>query len=404
MSKIKNKIKIIAIFMALLIISLPVALAEELNLVYDGVGNLKSGDSLVRTYDGFNHLVRIQNDSGDILQEMVWHPQEDRVFIKKIYNSSGDVAQRIVYVNENTVKIKNSSGTFYEHYLLQDGVIVSQIDTDGNKQAIHPDILSSANVVTDSNGNILETNFVSPFGEPITGGKETRFDYTGKEYDETTKLHDFKARQYKSEWGRFLQVDPIFFNINDKFVFERQVAYYDPQLLNPYSYTRNNPYKFVDEDGNFITLAAALTAVIVAIAVVGTAIFVIDSGQYAAKVWRGEATTKDAYNYYSSAALNLIGAWTRPAVAAVTTIADFAKSKIVDFLDEEEEDNVKIDCKATKCMPGEDPNIQVYTVVEEEDEEGTPGTGTGDSGSPGDWSYGDPPLYCNDYPDATFCQ
>ena len=251
--------------MSVLIVSIPIAIAEELNLVYDGVGNLKSGDGLVRTYDGFNHLVRIQNDSGNILQDFIWHPQEDRIFIKKIYNSSGDVTQRIVYVNGNTVKIKNSSGTFYEHYILQDGVVVSQIDTNGNKQAIHPDILGSASVVTSANGNTLETNFVSPFGEPIQGGETTRFDYTGKEYDATTKLHDFKARQYKSEWGRMLQVDPIFFDVTKKFARERQIATYDPQLLNPYAYTRNNPYKFVDKDGN--TPVLVLFAVVAVLAI-----------------------------------------------------------------------------------------------------------------------------------------
>jgi len=57
----------------------------------------------LREYNGLNQLVSIKNDSGDILQEFVWHPQEDRIFIKKIYNESGDVAQRIVYVNENTI-------------------------------------------------------------------------------------------------------------------------------------------------------------------------------------------------------------------------------------------------------------------------------------------------------------
>jgi len=255
MNKIKNKIKVVAILMALLIISLPITLAEELNLNYDGVGNLISGDGFIRIYDGFNHLVQIKNDSGSVLEEFVWHPTEEKILIKKIYNSSNEVAQRIVYINDNTVKIKNSSGTFYEHYILQDGVIVVQRDTDGNKQAIHPDILGSANVVTDSSGNTLETNFVSPFGEPIIGGETTRFDYTGKEYDETTKLHDFKARQYKSEWGRMLQVDPIFFDVTKKFARERQIATYDPQLLNPYGYARNNPYKYVDRGGNFAFLA-----------------------------------------------------------------------------------------------------------------------------------------------------
>ncbi len=46
--KPKKYLRRMALFMIALIVSLPVALAEELNLVYDGVGNLKSGDGLVR--------------------------------------------------------------------------------------------------------------------------------------------------------------------------------------------------------------------------------------------------------------------------------------------------------------------------------------------------------------------
>ena len=43
------------------IISLPVIFADELNLQYDSVGNLITGDGFYREYDGFNHLIRIKS-------------------------------------------------------------------------------------------------------------------------------------------------------------------------------------------------------------------------------------------------------------------------------------------------------------------------------------------------------
>src|SRR3989338_6605992 len=134
-------LRIIALFMAALVISLPVILAEELNLIYDANANLISGDGFVREYNGLNQLVRVKNDSGATLETFVWHPIEEKILIKKIYNSSNEVAQRIVYVNENTIKIKNSSGTFYEHYVYQDGILVAQRNADGSKVAIHGDHL-----------------------------------------------------------------------------------------------------------------------------------------------------------------------------------------------------------------------------------------------------------------------
>src|SRR3989344_2305953 len=223
-----NKVKIAA----------PIALAEELNLVYDANGNLVSGDGFVREYNGLNQLVRVKNDSGATLETFVWHPIEERILIKKVYNSSNEVNQRIVYVNENTVKIKNSSGTFYEHYVFQDGVLVAQRDADGNKQFIHSDHEGSNTLITDISGNVVENTFYSPFQEIISGGISSRYDGEGKEFDSATQDYDFHFRKYNPNWGRFTKPDSILPNL------------YDPQLLNRYAFERNNPYIFVDETGN----------------------------------------------------------------------------------------------------------------------------------------------------------
>ncbi len=75
------------------------------------------------------------------------------------------------------------------------------------KYFYHADHLGSTSLITDQNGDVVEESLYSPFGEPIQGGETTRFDYTGKEYDKTTKLHDFKARQYKSEWYSLIRFE-----------------------------------------------------------------------------------------------------------------------------------------------------------------------------------------------------
>jgi RHS repeat-associated protein len=60
---------------------------------------------------------------------------------------------------------------------------------------------------------------------------------TSKERDNETGLDYFLARYYGSAQGRFLSVDPL---AGDTL---------DPQTLNRYIYTRNNPLKYVDPDG-----------------------------------------------------------------------------------------------------------------------------------------------------------
>ena len=63
---------------------------------------------------------------------------------------------------------------------------------------------------------------------------------TLKERDNETGLDYFGARYYASTQARFTSVDPIMVT---------PVRMYDPQQLNLYSYTRNNPLKFIDDGG-----------------------------------------------------------------------------------------------------------------------------------------------------------
>jgi len=244
--KLNSYLKIIVSVLIYLIISLPIIFAQELNLQYDSVGNLVTGDSFYREYDGFNHLIRIKHgntSSGNITEEFIWHPIEERIFIKKIYWNNQTLRTTIKYLNENTIKIKNESGTFYENYIYQDDILVAQRDANGNKQAIHNDHLGSTSLITDEQGNVVENTFYSPKGEILSGGEVGKYTFTGKEFSKVTQDYDFLARRYRPDWGIFLQCDKRIQNA------------FDPQLLNCYSYARNNPYLFIDPDGREVRLA-----------------------------------------------------------------------------------------------------------------------------------------------------
>jgi hypothetical protein len=75
-----------------LILSMPVAFAyQEYSLTYDGNGNLITGDGKFRVYNEFNQLVEVYsgNDtSGEVLEFYLWHPTEDRILVKKVFNGS----------------------------------------------------------------------------------------------------------------------------------------------------------------------------------------------------------------------------------------------------------------------------------------------------------------------------
>jgi RHS repeat-associated protein len=76
-----------------------------------------------------------------------------------------------------------------------------------------------------------------PFGESVTssGDEESLYQFTGKEKDSNTGLFYFGARYYDPGIGRFLSVDPLA---------EKSLAW------SPYVYTKNNPLRFIDPDGN----------------------------------------------------------------------------------------------------------------------------------------------------------
>jgi len=66
--------------------------------------------------------------------------------------------------------------------------------------------------------------------------------YTGKEYDAETGLIYFGGRYYSPEVGRWITADPLFIE-NPGAAVEKPLSAY------LYSYVRNNPMSYVDEEG-----------------------------------------------------------------------------------------------------------------------------------------------------------
>src|SRR3989344_5909243 len=139
-----------------LVISIPFIHAQEINYVLDANGNLISDGKYYREYNGLNQLVKVRlgnTSTSPVLEEYRWHPVEERIIQKRVF-SNGVLNYTIYYVNENFVQIVNSSGTFTEKYVYQDKILVAQINTDGQKQAIHNDHEGTNTLITNSSGGI----------------------------------------------------------------------------------------------------------------------------------------------------------------------------------------------------------------------------------------------------------
>lgn len=124
------------------------------------------------------------------------------------------------------------------------------------------DHLGSPRINTDANGTVTSRHDYHPFGEEISTSQRTsglgyaaetvRKQFTGYERDNESNLDFAQARYAASVLGRFMSVDPIKMSLN---------RIVDPQQINLYAYSRNNPLKYIDKEGRDIQLAAGLTKV-----------------------------------------------------------------------------------------------------------------------------------------------
>jgi len=218
---------------------MPFCFAVEMSLTYDANGNLITGDGKYRTYNSLNQLWKVYNGTNTsvLLEEYTYHPIEERVIMKKVYNTTGAVIETTYYISQNYVQVVNLTGTFnYTYYYLQ-GNLVAQ-DVNGVKTYFATDAKGDVIAVLNSSGNVTETDFYSPTGEITLGGNKSKFTYEGKELDKISGMTDYNARMMSSATAQFTQPDTLIQNV------------YDPQNLNRFSFERNNPYKNTDPTGH----------------------------------------------------------------------------------------------------------------------------------------------------------
>lgn len=72
----------------------------------------------------------------------------------------------------------------------------------------------------------------------------------GKEKDKETGLHYFGTRYMRSEIGRFITVDSVG-PVDPRTSKTNEKVLLNPQKLNRYSYSLNNPYRYIDPDGRW---------------------------------------------------------------------------------------------------------------------------------------------------------
>lgn len=215
-------------------------------LTYDNNGNMLSSehddDTTTYVWDYNNHLREIENS-------------KEETFTYD-YDSSG---QRIKAVTPNntyyypTKFFTSADDGVEKHIFLGDTAVASVKGSNYSAEifTIHADHLTGSNILTDENEDVSQILDYYSFGtvrldDQAGSYNETR-KFTGHEYDKETGLTYMDARYYDAKLGKFLSQDPAFLKFGSS---ETMPLLTNPQALNSYSYSNNNPLNNIDVSGN----------------------------------------------------------------------------------------------------------------------------------------------------------
>ena len=244
---------------------------DGVNLAYDNAGNLTSDGNLTLVWDYRNRLASASSTTDSITYAYDHNNQRT-----EITNGSSTT----VYPN----KLYNTDGTTEtKHIFDHEGTVIATAETAASSTQVyynHPDHLTGSNVVSNEDGALEQTLDYYPFGGIRVNDRNSVFDeqrkFTGQEYDDDTNLHYYVQRYYNQDVGRFVSQDSAFLAIGG-FKLDEIIARVEedenknlrklsesekdrqtlqgflsnPQHLNAYSYTVNNPLKYTDPNGEF---------------------------------------------------------------------------------------------------------------------------------------------------------
>jgi RHS repeat-associated protein len=181
----------------------------------------------------------------------------------------------------NVLSESDLSGNITDDYIFLNGQRIARVDSSGNIDYYLSDALSSARVVTDSNGNILDDCDFLPFGDEqcVASASGNTYQFTGMELDAESQLNHTLNRQFSSIYGRWLSPDPGNAGANPS----------NPQTWNAYSYALDNPTTNTDPTGRNVYVCAYTDAN------GGLNCFTVTDQQYAALV-QGQNSQQQGIN------------------------------------------------------------------------------------------------------------
>ena len=221
---------------------------------YDANGNMTAGWDFS---DPTQVASRTITYNADNMPKTIAHEYKGTISLQ--YDGDGTRVKKVVSGGSTTYYIGGHfevANGIETKYIFGENLRIAKV-TSSTKYFFHKNHLGSSTVMTDyPNGLEIESAEYLPIGltRKQTGTEVTYYRFTDQELDAETGLYNYNARLYDPAIGIFISPDSIVPNP------------FDPQMLNRYSYARNNPLYYVDPSGhNPFVIGAILGAVIGAV-------------------------------------------------------------------------------------------------------------------------------------------
>jgi len=198
---------------------------------FDANGNMTNDGNNTLVYDAENRLLSATNGgtSGTYTYD------GNNLRVKKVSGSTTTVyifsGRKVIAEYDNGAAPSSPS----REYVYSGRTLLAKIDSGGTKY-YHQDHLSNR-LVTDSSGSTLEQLGHFPFGESWYNASSDKFLFTSYERDSESGNDYAMARFYANRLARFSSPDPLSGSLGN------------PQSLDHYSYTRNDPVDLSDPSG-----------------------------------------------------------------------------------------------------------------------------------------------------------
>jgi RHS repeat-associated protein len=222
----------------------PTTIGSNTN-TYDQSGNLLTTGSSTNSWDYKDRLTQTIFTNGTTTATTTYTYDQAGNRLTKTVGS-------ITTFYPNKYYTTNSAG-IVDKYVFANGQLLGTVEnmsTTTNRYWSYQDPLGGTDVVANSLGNPIELIDYYPFGSLRLDEASSTYNdqrkYIGEYYDPSSSMSYLNARYYYGGRGQFISEDPVFLDnpMNQDLM--------NPQNLNSYSYSINNPITYSDPSGRCI--------------------------------------------------------------------------------------------------------------------------------------------------------